>query len=286
MADVETQGAKGKFKEALAEFAASLHSHVETEDKEWTVKGFIDVYENIYTISADTKVVSKILEIHLFPKIIEFARENDLCMVLADHQNYYPDISFVHKSDDSIRYALDLKSTYRLEDNPEYCNGFTLGSHGEYFVNRTSKKNIQFPYSSYLGHFCLGVIYSRRRKSSIDETIIHTFDQLASIASVVGHFQFFSCEKWEIASDRSGSGNTANIGSIDCVDDILAGRGMFLNLGEQMFDEYWMNYGRMIVKGKDGKPKKLSRLHEFLRAKSWDPNLVNPRRPRRKRKSE
>ena len=35
---------------------------------EWTIKGFIDIYKNIYTISSDTKIVSKILEIR-----IEFA---------------------------------------------------------------------------------------------------------------------------------------------------------------------------------------------------------------------
>ncbi len=32
-------------------------------------------------------------------------------------------------------FAVDFKTTYRLANNPEYCNGFTLGSHGEYFIN-------------------------------------------------------------------------------------------------------------------------------------------------------
>nr|WP_330216919.1 type II restriction endonuclease [Helicobacter pylori] len=41
-----------------------------------------------------------------------------------------------------------------------FCNGFTLGSHGEYFRNRTSTKNIQFPYSHYLAHTCLGILYT------------------------------------------------------------------------------------------------------------------------------
>ncbi|OQY43144.1 MAG: type II deoxyribonuclease, partial [Anaerolineaceae bacterium 4572_78] len=40
-----------------------------TAQDQWTIKGFIDTYKNIYTISNDTKIVSKILEIHLFPKI-------------------------------------------------------------------------------------------------------------------------------------------------------------------------------------------------------------------------
>jgi hypothetical protein len=43
--------------------------------KHKSVKGFIDVYKNIYTILSDTKIVSKILEIHVFPQIIQFAEE-------------------------------------------------------------------------------------------------------------------------------------------------------------------------------------------------------------------
>jgi hypothetical protein len=57
---------KNEFKTKLATFVDSLIEHVSGDDKQWTVKGFIDVYRNIYTISCDTKIVSKILEIH-FP---------------------------------------------------------------------------------------------------------------------------------------------------------------------------------------------------------------------------
>jgi hypothetical protein len=52
-----------------------LQQYVATETGEWFVKGFTDVYKNIYTISSDTKIVSKILEIHIFSQIIQFAEE-------------------------------------------------------------------------------------------------------------------------------------------------------------------------------------------------------------------
>ena len=64
---------KQQFKRNLSAFAKNLSRHVSTEDEQWTVKGFVDVFRNVYTISGDTKIVSKILEIHLFPKILEFA---------------------------------------------------------------------------------------------------------------------------------------------------------------------------------------------------------------------
>lgn len=108
--------------------------------------------------------------------------------MLAEQQNYYPDLSFVYAEDEKIKFALDLKTTYRLPDNPEFCNGFTLGSHGEYFVNRKSNKNIQFPYGEYLGHFVLGIIYSRSASEYVDETRTYKLDELKSIVSVMATF--------------------------------------------------------------------------------------------------
>lgn len=87
----EREQLKAEFKQALTEFVETLKSYVSTEDEQWTVKGFIDVFRNIYTISADTKIVSKILEIHLFPRLLEFAAQNGYRIVLAEQQNYYPD---------------------------------------------------------------------------------------------------------------------------------------------------------------------------------------------------
>src|SRR3989304_5701720 len=163
------QEAKGIFSEALHTFVSRLTKYVSAEDGEWTIKGFIDIYRNIYTISADTKIVSKILEIHLFPQILQFAEENKYSIVLAEHQNWYPDLSFVSKEDPLIKFAVDLKTTYRDPTFPGHVNGFTLGSHGAYFKERTSTKNIQFPYGEYSGHFCLGIIYSRADSKDVDE---------------------------------------------------------------------------------------------------------------------
>ena len=63
----DTQQIKKHFKRNLSEFVRSLVSYVQADDSQWAIKGFIDVYRNVYTISADTKVVSKILEITCSP---------------------------------------------------------------------------------------------------------------------------------------------------------------------------------------------------------------------------
>lgn len=269
--------AKAKFRHQLEGFVATLRERVSTEDGQWTIKGFIDTYRNVYTISSDTKIISKVLEIHLFPSLMVFAQKHGYKLVVADHQNYYPDISFVSITDETIKFAVDFKTTYRKPKKPHLCNGFTLGSHGRYFEDRSSTKNIQFPYSSYQGHFCLGIIYNRADVAKIDETTVHTLSQLQSITSVIKDFQFFVAEKWRIASDKSGSGNTANIGSIQNVDDIIHGRGMFSRLGEHWFDDYWMNYRKITISDGRGGTKKISTLKEFVAYRHGDVSLIVPK---------
>ena len=268
---------KHEFEAALDEFVATLTDHVSDEDGQWTVKGFIDTYRNIYSISSDTKVVSKILEIHLFPKILNFAESHEFGIVLAEHQNYYPDLSFVSKQNPDHRFAVDFKTTYRNPRRPWLCNGFTLGSHGRYFVDRSSTKNIQFPYQSYVGHYCLGVIYDRVASARTDETVSRPIEELNSIASVISNLQFFTAEKWRIASDKRGSGNTANIGSIQRIGDIVSGNGIFSNLGEDWFDDYWMNYGSITIKTESGEAKRITSLEEFVRYRGGDASLIVPR---------
>jgi len=269
-----------EFEDKLKKFVSGLQEYVSTRDGQWTIKGFVDVFQHVYTISSDTKIVSKILEIHLFPRIMEFAKQHGYKIILAEHQNYYPDISFVKVDDEETKFAVDLKTTYRNMDKPFLCNGFTLGSHGKYFEERTSTKNIQFPYSSYAGHFCLGIIYSRVRSSMIDETECLEIGQLHSIVSVVRDFQFFVAEKWRIAGDKSGSGNTANIGSINNISDILNGNGMFSRLGEAWFDDYWMNYGKITIPDGKGRTKKITTLKDFVEYRKGDTSLIVPKHNR------
>lgn len=229
-----------RFKQSLEATFGEFFSLVSTENGDWTVKGFIDLYKNIYTISIDTKVVSKIIELMIFPVIVKFAQENDYELILSAHQNHYPDLTFVHKTTKD-KIAVDLKSTYRI--NKDKVNGMTLGAFTGYFRNRNSNKNITFPYSEYSKHYILGVLYSSS-DIEIDEKTRFTIDDLPNIASVVKDFDFFLQEKWRIAIDRPGSGNTKNIGSSTSISALKNGTGVFTKYenGKQLFDDFWMNY--------------------------------------------
>ena len=203
----------------LKDFATTLTSFI-TKGNEWTIRGFIDIFKNIYTISSDTKIVSKVLELHLFPQFLSFAESIGYDIELATFQNWYPDLTFICKKNPNIKFAVDLKTTYRDKDYPDFCNGFTLGSHGEYFINRTSTKNIQYPYDDY-------------------------------------------------------SGNTANIGSIQKIEDILSGNGVFAKAGEELFDDYWSNFGKIEIIV-NGTCKKLSSFEEYLAYRNLPATLNNP----------
>ena len=228
---------KNEFIKKLNKAVETFSSKVSTEDGQWVVKGFIDVYKHIYTISSDTKVVSKIIELYIFPLLYQFAQENELTLKLTKEQNFYPDITFIDK--DGNKFAVDLKSSYRKSENR--INGMTLGAFTGYFRNRNSTKNVTYPYASYKAHIVLGFIYSEN-DLDIDERKIYTLKELNDIVSVVNDIQFFVQEKWKIATDRPGSGNTKNIGSISSIEDLIHGRGPFVELGEEVFDDYWMNY--------------------------------------------
>lgn len=227
-----------QFLQKLQAHAATFGKAVATNEGEWIIKGFIDVYRRIYTISVDTKIVSKVLELLLFPMFVEFAKKHGLKIDLCPQQNFYPDLTFTHEAA-GHKFAVDIKSTYRTSEIE--VNGMTLGAFTGYFRKRDSTKNTLFPYNQYAGHFVLGVVYSKCDDVA-DERKQFTLDDLPKIPSVVKNFQFFAQPKYRIASSRPGSGNTKNIGSVVKIEELVNGRGPFASLGEEVYDDYWMFY--------------------------------------------
>jgi hypothetical protein len=227
-----------QFLQHLQSHAESFAAAVATNEGDWIIKGFIDVYQRIYTISVDTKIVSKVLELLLFPMFVEFGKQHGLEIELSPHQNFYPDLTFIDRKTGN-KFAVDIKSTYRVDE--ANVNGMTLGAFTGYFRNRKSQKNTLYPYGEYQGHFVLGVIYSKP-VNVIDERKQYDLKDIKKIPSVIKDFQFFAQPKYRIAASRPGSGNTKNIGSIARIDHLLNGAGVFAKLGEEVYDDYWMFY--------------------------------------------
>ena len=229
---------KEEFIEALQEEALSYNRIIATENGDWIVKGFIDIYKNIYTITLDTKVVSKVIEILLIPHFEKFAQKNNLDLILPPQQNFYPDLSFICKETGN-KFAVDIKSTFK--DDKDRIKSMTLGAFTGYFRNRKSTKNTTFPYDDSQCHLVFGVIYSQVA-SSFNERVIYSLEEIDDIHSVIRDFQFFVQPKYKIASASPGSGNTKNIGAVNNLDKLINGKGVFAELGEDVYDDYWAYY--------------------------------------------
>ena len=227
---------KEEFFKLLTDEVKTYKTFLETDTNDWIVKGFIDINKNVYTITNDTKVVSKIIEILLIPKLDQFACKHGLVLELPSKQNFYPDLTF--KDKDGNLFAVDFKSSYY---DGEYVNGLTLGSYWGYFRERNSIKSMDYTYNSYSSHIVLGMLY---KQSVVDDNKknIYSIDELSVIHSVIENFVFFVQPKWKIANDIPGSGNTRNIGGITNIEKLINGQGPFSELGEEVFDDYWMGY--------------------------------------------
>ena len=229
---------KEEFIEKLQNAASSFVEKMQEEDGAWSIKGFIDTHRDVYPISTDTKVISKIVELHLLPLLVGFAHENGLELQLPKEQNFYPDLTFIDASGN--RFAVDIKSSYRKTTST--INGMTLGSFTGYFRDVGSNKNVVYPYGSYIAHVVLGIIYSYSDLTLEEASGIRHLSELDDIKSVVHNLEFFVQEKWRIAVDRPGSGNTKNIGSVREINKLINGSGPFAALGEDVFNDYWRHY--------------------------------------------
>ena len=118
-------------------------------------------------------------------------------------------------------------------------------------------KNISYPYDEYLAHWILGFIYSRVPALSPQ---VLTLDDLAAVVPPINDVELIIQEKWRIASDRPGSGNTTNIGSVGQIAQLREGAGTFAPMGpdgKQVFEDYWKNFDR-------SPPRKYSNLDQYF----------------------
>ncbi|WJQ05537.1 type II restriction endonuclease (plasmid) [Geobacillus stearothermophilus] len=210
---------------------------------DWEVKGLASK-TGLFTLGSDSKLIGRIFELIVTPILREIAKENGLNIVAAESQTTYPDFTIMKNEDDKEKIAVDIKTTYRRyykkkPDNPRPF-GFTLGSYASFLRNET--KNIHFPYSTYGSHYVIGFVYDRNEKAS-EGQFFEGFS-FEHIESPFLNVEYFIQEKYKIAGEKPGSGNTENIGSILTanIDDFRQGNGPFSVLGKDVFEKYWRNY--------------------------------------------
>jgi len=221
----------------------------------YSVCGIVDRKGRIYPLGSDTKVISAIFEIITRQSVSAYANKIGLKLHEPTKQNHYPDFTLMENDEDRFKIAIDVKTTYTT-DGKKFR--YTLGSYTSYIRPESKSKNIAYPFSDYKEHWIIGFVYRRAVAKRIVNTKIYSFDDLKDIQLPFDDVRVFMQEKWKIASDKQGSGNTANIGSINgYLSDFDEGNGIFSS--EQEFLRYWRGYERT----KEERDKSYSNIDEF-----------------------
>lgn len=214
----------------------------------------------VYPLGSDTKVLSTIFELVTRPIIMEIALDHNMICVEPSVQNHYPDFTLMDGPDDQQKIAIDVKTTY--VDHQGDAFSYTLGGYTS-FIRGQGTKNIVYPYHQYCEHWVIGYVYQRVAKKKAADMATFTLEQIQDIPLPFNQVQVFVQKKWKIASDKAGSGNTTNIGSIrGTLKDFKDGNTPFSSEGE--FLDYWRNYERTAGERKE----KFSNIAEY-RTKKW-----------------
>ncbi len=210
----------------------------EIRDTKFEAYGLIDSSDNIHTLGTDSKIIGRVFEIFTQPILERIAHKLALKLETPEKQNTYPDFTLLKDVSSCSKIAIDVKSTYVTDDNSDIK--FTLGSYASYMRNNT--KNIMYKYSDYIKHYVIGFVYKRNQNAQ--ESRVVTFQNRACIDFPFTDVKVFIQEKYKIAGDKPGSGNTENIGSFTSknFNDLKKGLGPFSELGADIFNLYWANY--------------------------------------------
>jgi hypothetical protein len=248
--------------EMILDTKAHLSKAFATVGVDWYIKGVLDSKKRVYTLSDDTKLISKVFELISIPVITEALAPHCKKWEIEERQNVYPDLTLILDKNPPNKLAIDIKSTFRRKS----FAGFTLGSYTAY-IRPPFTKNISYPYTDYLEHWIIGFIYDR--VPGIKPEIIDV-NLIDSVVAPIKNVEVIIWQKWQIASDSPGSGNTANIGSVRSLSALRLGQGIFTQFGDNgknVFEDYWRNYDWHT-------PRKYTNLSGYL---AWRQNYLKPK---------
>lgn len=206
----------------------------------FNVTGLLLENNDVLSLGSDSKLIGRIFELVSFGILSSICKENGWTLEETESQTVYPDFTII--MEDNKKIAIDIKTTYRRYNARGQIRkfGFTLGAFASFLRNNT--KNIAYPYDQYIKHYVIGFIYNRVSGSRAGQ-VLHIGD---TIQPPYNGVEYFIQEKYKIAGDKPGSGNTENIGSIlsSDINDFIQGNGVFAELGNDVFEDYWRGYPR------------------------------------------
>lgn len=204
------------------------------------ILGLLTRDKKILTLGSDSKLIGRIFELVSVDLLKDLCAKMKWALEESSSQTVYPDYTI--NMPNGNRIAIDIKTTYRRYGKTKklLSYGFTLGSFASFLRNGT--KNIAHPYDEYIKHYVIGFVYDRVENAS--EGLLLSQEDLLSIYPPYKNIEYFIQEKYKIAGDKPGSGNTENIGTIKSKDikDFRDGNGTFSKTGNADFEKYWRGY--------------------------------------------
>lgn len=212
----------------------------EMKEVNFDTYGLLDSNIKIHTLGTDSKLIGRIFEIYLQPIFDKIAKNHNFILKTPKSQTMYPDFTLMSDEKSKRKIAVDIKTSY-IKNNQSPIK-FALGSYGSFMQNNI--KNIQYKYTDYIKHYVVGIIYKRNNESSQSKVI--NFENRKQVSFPFYDVKYFIQEKYKIAGETKGSGNTDNIGSISSnnLNDFISGNGPFSKLGNDIYELYWRYYPR------------------------------------------
>lgn len=211
--------------EAEVNFEEVLYDYF--SDFSWNYTGILKEDGDAIPIPKISNCVTAIFEVDAIETTREMAEELGASFIEPEHSRQYPDATLRGGTFGDDLIALDIK-TARLQSSGERISGMTLGSYGQYFSN--PEKDTQwtrFPYEEFDEHWI--VCFAYQWDDDLDSQ-----EMVYDVETLVG-------QKWEFASQNSGSGTTTAIGSQKEVDALRNRESVFDS--EEEFEQYWQDYG-------------------------------------------
>lgn len=227
----------------------------EMKNVKFEAYGILDSNNKIHTLGTDSKIIGRIFEMYAQPILEKIANRHNMILTTPESQTVYPDFIMMSSKSSKEKIAIDIKTTYI--DSDQSTIKFTLGSYGSYMRNNT--KNIEYSYTDYAKHYVIGFVY--KRNGQAQESQVFDYADRNQIKFPFYDVKYFIQEKYKIAGDKPGSGNTENIGSFSTKNfsDLKEGKGPFSELGVDAFDIYWKYYPKYR-----SAEKSYTSLDEFL----------------------
>jgi hypothetical protein len=223
------------------DFGASLTAFLGDASSLFNIRGYVRDDGLIHPLETDSKVLAALFELATKKRLRELAKKHGLTLETPPEQNYYPDFTLTREAEDGsvlFRAAVDVKTTY--VDAPHDAFKYTLGSYTGCIHPARSTKNCHYPYETYHQHWVVGFVYERAARECAADAL-YAPDELADVPLPLKNVRHFVQEKWRVAGDKPGSGNTSNIGSITgSLGAFVRGQGVFASDAE--FLAYWRNY--------------------------------------------